>query len=330
MLYFPLGFKGEACRTCTSHAQNRSPHFKSSAQIPQAKPTYFTITESTTNLFSRPKNIASNFTSRHQRGCGGSSSWHTAGPGGCQHQGSTAAAPCTEHGSTQQDSTVLIHRWRGHWSSADRKQSCCSHSFYQYIPIMILWRKMQAGTSSSSMLLPVTKHVRMESTRRAHPYEPAGFPREKEHKQGFFLSYPPKAAVPLIRQPWKEAACSSTGDDFSPAPFFDLSVWPSVLSTAKVFTSSILLPRVFCHKNFLRRARLREGFSLGMIFLILFHLFFLVYGDMTHLNQAVLPFENTVWLDKHLMFLNTRMKELRREKYPLQMSSLDHWNFKGI
>lgn len=61
------------CRSCTSHAQNRSPHFKSSPQFPQDQANIFHHhwSESTTSLFSSPNNMASNFNSRHQRQCGG-------------------------------------------------------------------------------------------------------------------------------------------------------------------------------------------------------------------------------------------------------------------
>lgn len=235
---------------------------------------------------------------------------HVSLPGPLQDQGST------EHGRTQQDSTVLPRRWAGHWSLADKKQSCCSHSFYQHALILIFGRKTQPGTPSSPRLLPETKDVTMESPRRANPYEPAGLPREKEHRQGFFLSCPPEAALPLISQAWRRCSLLlHRGGRISVLLLPLISVPDSLCSPLQRCSPLLFSCQELCHKVLYKRARLREGFSLGMISLILFPTSFYCLWGYDPLEPACIATWKH-WLDKQQMFSNTRMKEPRSRNTP--------------
>ena len=171
----------------------------------------------------------------------------------------TAASPLQQTLWTQQECTVLPHRWASHRSLANKKQSYCllfvsSHKFLSACFNSDFGKKNGGWHINFSQAAAINQ--RYEQTRKHYaktthtsllilPW------KEKGYGQGFFLPYwPPETALPLISQPWKGAAWSSTVEDFSPTR----SLWSQCLTLSALHCKDVhtllFSCQQPCHKNF--------------------------------------------------------------------------------
>lgn len=233
---------------CASHPQNRSPRFKSSPHFPQgqANISHHHWSESTTNLFSSPNNMASNFNTRHQRGCGGNfflahcrtRRVSAAGKHSSSSMHRAWESPAGQHSAPPQMGRALIVSWQEAILLLPEFLSACSNIDFgkKNAAWHIIFSQAAARNQRCDNGIPM----------KSQPIWTCWFAQGEGTQARLFPVLPTWSGTPFD-QPTVEKvqpAPPQGREDFSPAPSFDLSACISLLSIAKVFTSSVLLPRV--------------------------------------------------------------------------------------
>lgn len=238
------------------------------------------------------------------------SSWPTAGPG--KHR--AWENPAGQHSAPPQMGRALIISWQEAILLLPQFLSACSYTDF--------WKKNAAWHIIFSQAAARNQRCDNGIPTKSQPIWACWFAQGEGTQARLFPVLPTKAALPLISQAWRRCSLLlHRGGRISVLLLPLISVPDSLCSPLQRCSPLLFSCQELCHKVLYKRARLREGFSLGMISLILFPTSFYCLWGYDPLEPACiatwkhwLMFSNVL---KHLkMFSNTRMKEPRSRNTP--------------
>lgn len=246
------------------------------------------------------------------------SSWPTAGPG--KHR--AWENPAGQHSAPPQMGRALIISWQEATLLLPQFLSACSYIDFG--------KKNAAWHTIFSQAAARNQRCDDGIPTKSQPIWACWFAQGEGTQVRLFPVLPTWSSTPFDQPSVEKVqpAPPQGREDFSAAPSFDLSAWLSLLSTAKVFTSSVLLPRALSQDPLQKSKTKGRLFSRDDLPHSLFHLFLLFMG-IWPIGTSLYCHLKTL-IGQATDVLKHQDEGTKEQKYPLQISNPEHWNFKGI